>query len=67
VPGTYSDVAVADALVGGTSASYTDNTSGNTISVTLATTVTTDGTDLQVTFTADTPTAVDAGAAFTAT
>jgi acyl-coenzyme A thioesterase PaaI-like protein len=65
VPGTYSDVNVTGVLVGGSSASYTDNTSGNTISVTLATTLTTDGTDLEVNFTADTATAVDSGVNFT--
>ena len=67
VPGTYSDVTVTDVLVGGAPASYTDNTSGNTISVTLGTKVTTDGTDLRVDFTADTPAAVDSGVDFTST
>ena len=66
-PGTYSNVNVTDVLVAGVSVSYTDNTSGNTISVTLGTKVTTSGTDLQVNFTADTPTAVDSGVDFTST
>jgi uncharacterized repeat protein (TIGR03803 family) len=65
VPGTYSDVRVTDVLVDDSSVSYTDNTSGNTISVILNTKVT--STVLKVTFTADTPTAVDSGINFTST
>ncbi len=65
VPDTYADVSVTDVLVNDSSVSYTDTTSGNTISVTLDTTVT--GTVLRVDFTADTPTAVDSGVAFTST
>ncbi len=67
VPGSYSDVNVTGVLVGGASAAYTDNTAGNTISITLDTKVTTDGTDLRVNFTADTPTSVDSGVDFTST
>ena len=46
---------------------YKRQTSGTTISVTLTTKVTTDGTDLRVNFTADTPAAVDSGVNFTST
>jgi hypothetical protein len=66
-PGTYSDIIVTDVLVGGVPVSYVDNTSGNTISVVTSVKVTTDGEDLQVNFTADTPGAPDSGVAFTST
>ncbi len=67
VPSTYSDVTITGVFAGDSSTSYTDNTSGNTISVTLDTTITTSGTDLQVNFTADTPTEEDSGVNFTST
>ena len=65
VPSTYSDIEVWDVVVEGSLVSFTNNTSGNTISVTLATTVTTDGTDLLVSFIAHTPSATDSGVDFT--
>jgi hypothetical protein len=67
VPGSYSDVQVTSVSVGGSTAGYNDNSSGNTISVTLDTKVTVDGTDLQVNFTADTPNSADSGVAFLST
>ncbi len=68
VPGSYSHVQVTSVSVGGSPAEYDDsNTSYNTISVTLRTKVTTNGTELRVNFTADTPYAVDSGVKFTST
>jgi hypothetical protein len=68
VPGSYSDVRVTSVLVGGdTLSDYDNNSSGNTISVTLDTKVTVDGTGLQVNFTADTPNSPDSGVAFPST
>jgi acyl-coenzyme A thioesterase PaaI-like protein len=66
-PNTYFDIIVTDVLVGGVSVSYVDNTSGNTISVVTSATVTTDGANLRVNFTADTPGVPDSGVAFTST
>ena len=67
-PDSYSGLSVTDVSVGGdTSSQYDNNTSGNTISVTLPAKVTTNGTQLRVNFTADTPGAVDSGVAFTST
>ncbi len=68
VPGSYSDVRVTSVLVGGdTLSDYDNNSSGNTISVTLDTKVTLDGTDIRVNFTADTPNSPDSGVAFPST
>ncbi len=67
VPVGYSDVTVTAALVGGRPAAYTDNSIGNTISVTLDSVANTDGANIQVNFTADTPTAADSGTNFTST
>jgi hypothetical protein len=67
VPGSYSHVRVTSVSVGGSTAGYNDNSSGNTISVTLDTKVTVNGTDLRVNFTADTPNSADSGVAFTST
>jgi hypothetical protein len=67
VPDSYSDVQVTSVSVGGSTAGYNDNSSGNTISVTLDTKVTVNGTDLQVNFTADTPNSADSGVAFLST
>jgi hypothetical protein len=46
---------------------FTDYSSGNTISVVTSVKVTTDGADLRVNFTADTPGVPDSGVAFTST
>jgi hypothetical protein len=68
VPDTYSDVKVTGVSVGDdTSSEYDNNSSGNTISVTLRIKVTKNGTELRVNFTADTPYAVDSGVKFTST
>jgi hypothetical protein len=68
VPDTYSDVKVTGVSVGGdTSSEYDNNSSGNTISVTLRIKVTKNGTELRVSFTADTPGAVDSGVEFKST
>ncbi|MDL1973678.1 MAG: hypothetical protein LWX55_02585 [Deltaproteobacteria bacterium] len=67
VPGSYSDVRVTSVSVGGSPAGYNNNSSDNTISVTLDTKVTVDGTDLRVNFTAHTPNSPDSGVAFTST
>ncbi|MCK5244397.1 MAG: hypothetical protein KAJ90_03920, partial [Desulfobacterales bacterium] len=67
VPGSYSDVQVTSISVGGSSPEYDNNSSGNTISVTLDTKVTVNGTDLQVNFTAHTPNSPDSGVAFLST
>jgi hypothetical protein len=68
VPDTYSDLSVTGVSVGGdTSSEYDSNTVDNTILVTLPAKVTTNGTQLRVNFTADTPGAVDSGGEFTST
>ena len=60
VPGTFTVAAspVTDVLVGGSSVAFTDNTSGNDISVDLTTKVTTSS-KITVLFAADAPTTQD--------
>ena len=58
VPGTFSTVTVTYVLVGGVSVAFTDNTSGNFISVDLTTKVTTSS-QITVVFSADAPTTQD--------
>jgi hypothetical protein len=66
VPATYGNPTVDSVRVGGAAVTYTDNTSGKLISITLDTKVT--ATDsILVFFTADAPSSADAGVDFTST
>jgi hypothetical protein len=58
VPGTFGAPTVTDVLVGGSSVAFTDNTSGNAISVDLTTKVTTSS-QITVVFSANAPTGQD--------
>jgi uncharacterized repeat protein (TIGR01451 family) len=60
VPGTFGDPSVTDVLVGGSSVTYTDNTSGKLISVDLDTKVTSTS-NIRILFDADGPVLPDAG------
>ena len=67
VPGSFGTPTISNVLVDGLSAAYTDNTSGNAISVDLTTKVTASS-QITVVFDADAPTTEDlAGADFTST
>jgi len=67
VPASFGDPSVVGVKVGGTSAAFTDNKSGKTISVDLTAKVVSTDT-IQVLFTADAPGAADAGGqSFTST
>jgi len=67
VPSSHTSPSVTGVKIDGSSVSFTNNSSGNTIRVTLGTKVTTNNKVIAVTFTATAPSSSDSGVNFTST